>query len=213
MTDENNDDAGNGGGDPVRDDAAEKLRANNAKLQRELAEAREAKRELEKFKAEREAEAEKAQEEADKKAGEFAKLEAKLKAEADTYKARYEAMVGENALKGALVAAKVDDAYKEAVEAIMLRKGVTITKDGEAQIEGQPMAEYVKAWAESEAGKPFILNGNSGGGAQGGGGGGSSGEVNPFKADTVNRTAQAELLRSDPEKAKRLQREAGLVTG
>ena len=211
MTDQPNDDPGNGGDEPARDDAAEKLKANNARLQRELAEAREARRELEKFKAEKEAEAEKAQEEADKKAGEFAKLEAKLKAEADGYKAKYEALVGENALKGALVAAKVDDAYKEAVEAIMLLKGVKVTKDGEAQIEGQPVADYVKTWMESDSGKPYILNGNSGGGAPGPGGAGRSGEVNPFKAETLNRTEQAALFRTDPEKARRLQREAGLV--
>lgn len=167
MADDNNDQTG--GDDSRLDDAAlEKLKANNAKLLKEAAEARKAKADLEAWKAEREEIDAKAQEEADKKAGEFAKLEAKLAAERDDYKGRYEKLVGDRALKDALIEAKIDDTYKPAVEALLREKGIRLTKDGEAQINGQPVAEFVKEWAASDAGKPFILNGNSGGGAEGG---------------------------------------------
>lgn len=195
--------------DEVRDDADDAASKHQQKLLKELKDARARARELEAFKAEKEAEAERAQEEADKKAGEFAKLEAKLKSDADGFKAKYEALVSDRALTDALVAAKIDDTYKPAVRALLKEKGVSITKDGEAQIEGQPVADYVKAWAESDAGKPFILSGNSGGGANGGGSK-STGEMNPWKTDNLNRTLQAEILRTDPDKAARLRKEAGL---
>lgn len=195
--------------DDVRDDADDAASKHQAKLLKELKEARAKARELEAFKAEKEAEAERAQEEADKKAGEFAKLEAKLKGEADTYKTKYESLVSDRALTDALVAAKIDDTYKPAVRALLKEKGVTISRDGEAQIEGQPVADYVKAWAESDAGKPFIISGNSGGGAAGGGSK-STGEHNPWKTETLNRTMQAEILRNDPDKAARLRKEAGV---
>lgn len=196
--------------DDARDDAAlEKLKANNAKLLKEAADARKAKADLEAWKAEREEADAKAQEEADKKAGEFAKVEAKLKAEAEDYKSRYEKLVGDRALKDALIEAKIDDTYKPAVEALLREKGVKLTKDGEAQINGQPVAEFVREWAASDAGKPFILNGNTGGGAPGGKPTGDS-EPNPWKADARNLTKQGEILRSDPTKAERLKREAGV---
>lgn len=200
------------GGDESRpDDAAlEKLKANNAKLLKEAADARKAKADLEAWRADREAADALAQEEADKKAGEFAKVEAKLRTEADEFKGRYEKLVGDRALKDALVEAKIDDTYKPAVEALLREKGIKLTKDGEAQINGQPVSEFVKDWAASDAGKPFILNGNSGGDAKGGGGKPASG-ANPFKADTANWTEQARLLRDDPAAAKRLAQEAGIT--
>lgn len=167
MADDNNDQTG-GDDSRLADAALEKLKANNAKLLKEAAEARKAKADLEAWKAEREEIDAKAQEEADKKAGEFAKLEAKLAAERDDYKGRYEKLVGDRALKDALIEAKIDDTYKPAVEALLREKGIRLTKDGEAQINGQPVADFVKEWAASDAGKPFILNGNSGGGAEGG---------------------------------------------
>lgn len=207
MTDEST--ADSGADDSRPDDAAEKLKANNAKLLKEAAEARQKARELEAWKSEREAADAAAQEEADKKAGEFAKIEAKLKGEADTFKAKYESLVSDRALTDAMIEAKIDDAYKPAVRALLKEKGVTITKDGEAQIEGKPVGEYVRAFAESDAGKPFILAGNSGGGAQGGGTK-SPGEVNPWKAETLNRTTQAEILKTDPAKAARMKKEVGL---
>lgn len=210
MTD-NTDDTPSGGDDSRPDDAAlEKLKANNAKLLKEAADARKAKADLEAWKSDREAADALAQEEADKAKGEFAKVEAKLKGEADDYKGRYEKLVGDRALKDALVEAKIDDTYKPAVEALLREKGVKLTKDGEAQINGQPVAEFVKEWAASDAGKPFILNGNSGGGAEGGGGKTASG-VNPFKADSLNWTEQARITREDPAAAKRLAAEAGIT--
>lgn len=202
--------AGAGDDDARPDEALEKLKANNAKLLKEAADARKAKADLEAWKAAREADDALAQEEADKKAGEFAKVEAKLKGEADDYRAKYEKLVGDRALKDALIEAKIDDTYKPAVEALLREKGIKLTKDGEAQINSQPVAEFVKEWAASDAGKPFILNGNSGGGANGGGGGGGNAEPNPWKTETRNLTKQGEILRSDPTKAERLKREAGV---
>ncbi|WP_404415524.1 hypothetical protein [Brevundimonas vesicularis] len=151
------------------DDVAEKLKANNAKLLKEAAEARKRAAEAEAKIAEREEADARAAEEQEKAKGEFAKVEGRLTAERDDWKAKYENLVGTNALTTALIEAKVDDIYKPAVTALLKEKGIKITKDGEPQIEGRSLTDYVKEWAASDAGKPFILDGNSGGGAPGGG--------------------------------------------
>lgn len=168
MADEPN--PATGEDDNARPDEAalEKLKANNAKLLKEAADARKAKADLEAWKTEREEADARAAEDQDKAKGEFAKVETRLTTERDDYKGRYEKLVGDLALKGAMVEAKIDDLYKPAVEALLREKGVKLTKDGEAQINGQPVGDYVKEWAASDNGKPFILNGNSGGNAPGG---------------------------------------------
>jgi hypothetical protein len=57
--------------------------------------------------------------------------------------------------------------------------------------------------------EPSAGSGGKGSGQQGGGG--AANGRNPFKAETLNRTAQAHLLRTDPATAKRLAAEAGIT--
>lgn len=72
-----------------------------------------------------------------------------------------------------------------------------------------PVADAVKTWAESDEGKAFVLDGNSGGGA----GGGKTKHTgnNPWKAETLNLTEQDRIQAKDPALAGRLKAEAGVA--
>jgi hypothetical protein len=72
-----------------------------------------------------------------------------------------------------------------------------------------PVADAVKAWAESDDGKAFVLDGNSGGGAPGGRQ--SNSGKNPWKADQRNLTEQDRIEKKDPALASRLKAEAGVA--
>lgn len=205
MADETKPDPEDGAGD---DDATTKLKANNAKLQQELADARRAKRELETKQAERDAADAQAEEERQRKAGEFEGLLTKATADRDKYKALYEGLIVSDGLTKSLADAKVAPQYMEAVSALLKAKGVTLNKDGAALIENRPLADFVRDWAVSEAGKPFVLNGNSGGGAPGGSGGAA---VNPWKRDQRNLTEQDRIEAQNPALAGRLKAEAGVA--
>lgn len=78
--------------------------------------------------------------------------------------------------------------------------------DGDAlTINGEPVGEYVARIAQE---KPHLVA------SSGGPGGGtpsdnSSGEVNPWKPGSINLTQQGQILKTDPQRAARLQAEAG----
>lgn len=58
----------------------------------------------------------------------------------------------------------------------------------------------------------YLVKESSGGGAGGsGGGGGADGNVNPWKKETFNITAQMQMSRKEPEKAARMKAAAGVV--
>lgn len=147
-----------------------------------------------------------------------AQLEAKHARELKTVTDRAEKAEGQvrklvvdNGLDAALDAASVSPALKRAAKAL-LRDGVELKTENDepvALMAGVALADAVKTWAGTDEGKHFILNGNTGGDAPGGKDGPSA-EPNPWKADTKNLTKQGEILRSDPTKAERLKREAGV---
>ena len=144
-----------------------------AKQQELLSETKAAKaraRELEAKLAEYEAkEAEKQEQEAIKR-GEFEKVTATLREEANTYKARLEAEIVGSSLTKALLDANVAAPFMEAAKALLKSQGAGIDKEGKAIIGGRPLAEVVAEFAESEQGKHFIAApSSSGGGASGGG--------------------------------------------
>lgn len=78
-----------------------------------------------------------------------------------------------------------------------------------AYLNNLPVMEAVKAWAESEEGKVFVLDGNSGGGANGGTRKHTG--KNPWKADQLNLTEQDRIQAKDPALASRLKAEAGVA--
>lgn len=165
-----------------------------------------------------------AAEEAAKASGDFetikAQLETRHKKELDardvviaSQRGQIEALVIDNGLASQLDAVRVRPEFKAAVTA-MLRQGIEIKdEDGRpvAYLNHAPLKDAVQLWAESDEGKAFIGVDNSGGGAGGGAKPAGGGEPNPWKAETINRTKQAEILRADPEKARRLKSEAGVA--
>jgi hypothetical protein len=170
------------------------------KNQELLAEAKNAKAEARTLAAKlAEYEAEKAaREEAEAvKRGEFEKLLEKEKGEKATILQRYQAATIGNALKAALVDVKVAPAALEAAEALMRAKGATLGQDDAPMIDGKPLAEYVKSWAESDAGKFFVSAPNSsGGGAPGASGGGQTKTMARAAFEGLNPAEQMAAIRA-----------------
>lgn len=79
-----------------------------------------------------------------------------------------------------------------------------------AYLNSLPVADAVKAWAESDEGKAFVLDGNTGGGAGGGKSGHHAGK-NPWKQGQENLTEQDRIEAKDPALARRLMAEAGVA--
>lgn len=97
-------------------------------------------------------------------------------------------------------------------------KPVAYNEDGEKIFGrlGEPIS--MKEWAEGLAkNAPHLFEENSGsdssGGGGGGGGGGGAGGENPWSEKAWNLTKQGEMLRADPNKAKRLAAAAGKTIG
>lgn len=120
------------------------------------------------------------------KAGDIEAVKAQLEAKharelkaladrADKAEGHVRKLVVDNGLDAALDAANVSPALKKAAKAL-LRDGVELKdENGEpmALIGGVSLSDGIKAWATSEEGKHFVLDGNSGGGAPGGNSGGA----------------------------------------
>jgi hypothetical protein len=109
-------------------------------------------------------------------------------------------------LSNALIKSGVKNpAYLEAAQAI-LSSQVTLEADGDkrvAKVGDKPLADFIKDWAASDKGKPFVdAPGNSGGGANGGAGGNNT-------SKTMTRTAFDAL--PAPEKMT-FSKEGGTVT-
>lgn len=88
--------------------------------------------------------------------------------------------------------------------AMALLKSQAKLEEGQALIEGKPLADFIKEWANTDAGKAFVrAPDNSGGGAQGGGTN-TKGIKNPFSKEHFNLTDQARLIRENPAEAERM---------
>lgn len=147
-------------------------------------------------------------EEAAKKAGEWDKLKQQSEAEKAELKAKLDATLKANALKDGLAAINLVPSTREFVES---RFGGQVTIEGDsALIDGKSPAEFFKAWAETDAAKPFIQNGSSGGGA---GGGSGSGASKAKKLSEMTPTEEAahlnKLQRTDPDAYQAARKELG----
>jgi hypothetical protein len=119
-------------------------------------------------------------------------------------------------LTTALIEAGVDKDLMPAARALIREKGVIkLEEDSKAgafsavvhtDLGQMPIDRFVKEWVGGE-GKPFIPKATGGGGN-----GGSKTDVtgNPFAAENRNLTAQQELIRQNPEKARSLALQAGV---
>ena len=203
------------------------LKANNTDLLKEKKAAKAAADDLaarlEKLETDSKKVKDEAEADAAKKAGDWAKVEAQLKAShaaeidklnktiADLNTARDRLVIADG-LKAQLTAANVPAALIPAVEALMKTRDAKVEIDAQGNFVGKigdkPLADYVKEWAASEEGKHFIPADNSGGGAPGAGKGGKTTPGNPYAKATLNRTQQGLLEKTDPDKARRLQAEA-----
>lgn len=138
-----------------------------------------------------EAEKGEAEEKAASKAGDVEKVKEQLEAR---HKKEIEKILGENqklsgqlqthvvdgGLTAALVKAKVSPQLMEAAKALIKTnfKGEVGDADGKpfAKFDGKTADEFVTGWAQSDAGKPFVLAaGNSGGGSNGANGNANGG--------------------------------------
>lgn len=117
----------------------------------------------------------------------------------------------ETELDRALDEHRIKPELRKAAKA-MLRSDIEVEVDDDGRhvyLNSLPVAEAVKAWAESDDGKAFVLDGNTGGGATGG----KSKHTgkNPWKSDTLNLTEQDRIQAKDPALASRLKAEAGVA--
>jgi hypothetical protein len=118
----------------------------------------------------------------------------------------------ETALDKALDEHRVKPELRKAAKAL-LRAEIEVEHDDErgrlVYMNDLPVEQAVKAWAEGDEGKAFILDGNSGGGA--GGGRRTHGGPNPWKQGQTNLTEQDRIQAKDPALASRLKAEAGVA--
>lgn len=119
----------------------------------------------------------------------------------------------DRALDTALDEHRVKPELRKAAKAL-LRADIEVevddsTKQRVAYLGALPLDQAVKAWAEGDEGKVFVLDGNSGGGSPGQGR--AHGGKNPWKADQRSLTEQDRIERKDPALAGRLKAEAGVA--
>jgi hypothetical protein len=92
----------------------------------------------------------------------------------------------------------IDDIYRKS----------TLADDGTVVVDGMPVADFVKSWQETPVGKHFIAaEDNTGGGASGNRAGTAKDpDIAAFKKGDkgYNVTRQAQIRKTDPERAERL---------
>jgi hypothetical protein len=121
----------------------------------------------------------------------------------------------DDGLSKALDEAGVDPAFKPAAMALLKSKGAVKLVEEDDQFKAtvetdmgpMPLAGYVKDWAGGDEGKIFIKK-PTGGDASGSDG--RKTEVNPWAKDTMNLTAQGQIIRADRAKAQRFMKAAGI---
>lgn len=199
------------------DEETLKLRAKHQKAVKEAKSLRARIKELEKKEEEQDAEEEANQ-------GNLKKVNERLTKQIETLtKERDEAVtalstkVVDEGLSNALDSINVNPKLKKGALSVIRAEHEIEMEDGECTIDGEPVDKFMKRWGKSETGKAYVKLKSNGGGANGSGDGGDGGdgnsdEVNPFKKDTWNMTAQGQLYKSDKNKYERLKKEAGLVT-
>lgn len=136
------------------------------------------------------------------------------KAKTREWQERYNSTILKSELTDALVAVNVKSPVlrKAAMKLLEDQLEIADNKVVDKTLR-RPVKEFIQEWAQSEEGREFVAApDNSGGGAGNSGGNGSIGGNNPFKPDengVFNRTAAGQLIKQDPEKARKLARAAG----
>lgn len=135
-----------------------------------------------------------------------------LVAERDALKEENRKLVIGQAMSEAMAQAEIAGPFQEAFMAMLSNK-IAVSEDDEgkhAVVGDKTVAEYVEEFVGSDAGKHFVkAPTNSGSGAHGSKGGEPAG-TNPFAGEAPDLSAGAALMRSDPQKARRLMKEAGM---
>lgn len=117
----------------------------------------------------------------------------------------------ENGLTEALSRAQVAPSLLDAAKALLLRQHKAEIVEGKALIDGDEIVDFVRDWADGEAGRHFVAAPQSGGGGAEAKPGGAppAGPSNPFaKGQGFNLTEQMRLQREDPGRAERLRQAA-----
>lgn len=124
-------------------------------------------------------------------------------------------LASENALLSALSGVGVKADLFGAAKALLVAK-VSVDDDLNATIEGEPVAEYVSAWAQSSEGRHFVrakLSTGGGGISKPGSTSSQRGAFadNPWRRETRNLTRQGQITKSNPSLAAQLKRAAGVL--
>lgn len=152
----------------------------------------------------------------------FAKDKTKLEGERDAYRTQLVSRIQNDELRDALDEAGVEDPALRKGAMALLRGSLTVHEDegeivvlaNDVNLGDIPVADHVKAWADTDEGKVYVgVRDTAGGGANGSPSGGkpTSTVNNPWAKETFNVTEQARLRREDIDKARRLAREAGVA--
>jgi hypothetical protein len=108
----------------------------------------------------------------------------------------------ENQLTSALAGANIAPVHTDAVKALLMAKN-KVTVDGEGDerqvlVNGKPLGDFVKEYAESDAGKHYIAApANGGGGANGANGGGNPNGSK--KLSEMSEQERTDMARTNPE--------------
>lgn len=152
-----------------------------------------------------------------------AQLEAKFAREREKLEARAAKLDGtlrrvmvDEGLTKSLLDAGIDKTFLPAAKALLKEKGqIKLVEDDDAiQVfaddgvnDRTPLADYVRAWATQDEGKPFIAK-PTGGDAKGGSA--MRFAENPFDPKNPNRTKQQELIVQNDAKARQMAEAAGV---
>lgn len=125
--------------------------------------------------------------------------------ERDTFKTNFEAeslfsdqTMLQNELTSALAANKIAPQFMDAAKALLAAQAKVVRNGAErAVLAGdKPLADHVKAWAESDTGKHFVAAPSNGGGnGNGGGGEGGGKQMKRSQFDALDGISQAKAAR------------------
>lgn len=142
----------------------------------------------------------------------------KLTARAERSERALQERIVNSELQAALIDVDVAKHFMGAVGSL-LRNKIKVVEDDDAvfrayvEVDGDevPVSQFVKHWSDTDEGKHFVVAPENGGGGQNGEKSGNGGRkvANPFKRESLNLTEQGKILKSDPNKARRLMQEAG----
>lgn len=134
--------------------------------------------------------------------------------ERDKFKNLFESTVSDAQLNAAIAESGIAKPFVPALRAMFKGKVKVAVENDESvvTIDNMPVAQAIKAFAESDDGKHYVVAPASGGG--GGNGSGKPGEKptdgNPWAKDSRNFTKQVEIEKSNPALAEKYKREAGV---